>query len=97
MKSNSTICVCLVVGLITLLLPACFEASDKEKGTADSAMLLDESATPAPHALIRLQERPVFQVDERKRPFAAIEDLADRSDKIRVGDKPMTIRESKPE
>lgn len=93
MKNNSRICVYLATGLITLLLSACFQACNKNAGTADSAMLLDKSATSAPHALIRLQERPVFQTDDRKKPFAMIDD---RSDKIRAGDNPLTIRELKP-
>ncbi len=93
MKNNSRICVYLATGLITFLLSACFQTSNKNAGIADTAMLLDKSATPAPHALIRLQERPVFQIDDRKRPFAMIDD---RSDKIRAGDDPLTIRELKP-
>lgn len=70
--------------------------SDKNKTPAESAMLLDESPTPALHALIRLQERPVFQMDDKKRPFAMVSDSDDKSRKIKVKDKPLTIQESEP-
>jgi hypothetical protein len=75
--------------------------SDKNKISADRAMLLDESSTPALYALIRPQERPVFQMDDKKRPFAMVSDSDDKSDKIepkiKAKDKPLTIQESKPE
>jgi hypothetical protein len=93
MKNNSRLCACLATVLMTLLLSACFQASYKNSRTTDTAMLMDKSAIPAPHALIRLQERPVFQIDDKKRPFAMIDD---RRDKIRTDDKPLTIRELKP-
>lgn len=95
MKNNSRIYVYLAVGLIILLL-VCFYASNKNAGAVDTAMLLDKSATPAPYALIRLQERPVFQIDDRERPFAMIDDLDDRSDKTRVSDNPLSIQELEP-
>jgi len=75
--------------------------SDKNKISADRAMLLDESPTPALYALIRPQEQPVFQMDDKKRPFAMVSDSDDKSDKIetkiKAKDKPLTIQESKPE
>lgn len=71
--------------------------SDKKTTSAGSAMLQDESPTPALHALIRLQERPVFQMDDKKRPFAMVSDSDDKSRKIKAKDKPLTIQESKPE
>jgi hypothetical protein len=93
MKNNCRLCAYLTIVLMTLLLSACFKASYKNSETADTAMLMDKSANPAPHALIRMQERPVFQIDDKKRPFAMIDD---RIDKIRTSDKPITIRELKP-
>lgn len=94
MKKNVRICVCLVTALIALLLSGCSQAGNKNEETAGTAMLLDKSAAPAPHALIRLQERPVFQVDDRKRPLAMIDD---RIDKVKADDKLLTIREIKPD
>jgi hypothetical protein len=72
------------------------DTSDKNTITADRAMLLDESFTPALHSLIRLQERPVFQMDDKERPFAMINDLEYSSREIRAKDAPLTISESKP-
>lgn len=72
------------------------DTSDKNTITADSAMLLDETFTPALQSLIRLQERPVFQMDDKERPFAMINDLEYSSREIRAKDAPVTIRESKP-
>jgi hypothetical protein len=71
--------------------------SDKNTTAADRAMLLDESPTPALHVLIRLQEQPVFQMDDKKRPFAMLSDSDDKRRKIKAKDKPLTIQESKPE
>ena len=71
--------------------------SDKNKKSADSAMLLDESPLPALYALISLQERPVFQMDDKERPFAMVSDSDDKGRKIKAKDKPLTIQESKPE
>lgn len=71
--------------------------TDKDTTAADSAMLLDESPTPAPHALIRLQERPVFQKDDKMGSFAMMNDLDYIGDKIQAYDEPLTIRESKPD
>ncbi len=86
----------LVVLLTLILLPACLQNSNKKPGNSDHKMILDKSATPASYSLIRLQERPLFQKDDRKRPYGMIEDIDDLSDKIRVGDKPLTIQEIKP-
>jgi hypothetical protein len=72
------------------------DTSDKNTITADRAMLLDESFTPALQSLIRLQERPVFQMDDKERPFAMINDLEYSSREIRAKDAPLTISESKP-
>jgi len=93
MRRNSRILVYSAIGLVILLLLAWFGASNKNARTADSAMLLDESATPAPYGLTRLQERPVFQIDDRGRPFAMIDD---RSDKVLTDDNPLTIQELRP-
>jgi hypothetical protein len=78
MKKNSRILAYSATGLIILLLLfAWFQANNNNAGTADNAMLLDESVTPAPYALIRLQEQPVFQIDDTGKPFATIDDLDD--------------------
>jgi len=84
---------CLAAALMTLSLSACSNAGGQRAAGSATAMQLDEGAIPAPHALIRLQERPAFPVDENKRPFAMIDD---RSDKPRAGDKALSIQEAKP-
>lgn len=89
MKNQIRTWVYIVTALIILLLSACCYDGRNKTG-----MLLDEEAIQAPHALIRLQEQPVFHMDNRKRPFAMIDD---RNDKIRASDKPLNIQESKPE
>jgi len=97
MKKNSRILAYSATGLIILLLLfAWFQASNKNAGTADNAMLLDESVTPAPYALIRLQEQPVFQIDDTGKPFATIDDLDDRGDKVLTDDNPLIIQELRP-
>jgi hypothetical protein len=51
----------------------------KSKQGADAGttgrMLADDSADPAPFALVPLEERPAFRTDDRDRPFAALMDL----------------------
>ena len=97
MKNNSRIFAYSAAGLILLLLLfAWFQASNKNAGTVDKSMLLDESVTPAPYALVRLQEQPVFQTDDTGKPFATIDDLDDRGDKTLTGDNPLTIQELMP-
>lgn len=92
MKNNCKIWVYLAAALITLLLSACSDDGNKKTvGTADTSMLLDGEATPAPHTLIRLQERQMFPVDDRKREYAIIED---RDDKQQTSNKPLSIQES---
>lgn len=93
MKNNNRIYACLSAGLIALLSSACIQPINKNMETADTAMLLDRSAIPTQHGLIRLQERPVFRIDAEKRPFAMMDDL---SDKTRENGKPLTVRELKP-
>ena len=80
--------------LMAALLSACMHQESKNvKGTADSAMLSDTEATPAPGGLVRLQEGPAFPVDHKEKPFALIDDGDDRA---AAGDKPISIQESRP-
>ena len=94
MKDNSRKWIYITAGLLTAsFISACCGVRIKNAKTIDAAMLLDEAARPTQHALIRPQERPVFHIDDRKRPFAMIDD---RGNKIRSVDKPIHIQEFKP-
>lgn len=60
-----------------------------------TAMRLDESPTPAPFAMCRPTERPVFQCDDKGREFATKDDLVERE--CAAGEpKPQEVHESKP-
>jgi hypothetical protein len=94
MKNYTNRMVCLIAGLIFILPTACYHAGKTSMGPTNDKMLMDGSGAAAPHALVTLQERPVFQVDDMKRPIAM---EADSIKKTRTADKPLTIQESKPE
>ena len=84
-----------IAGLsMALTLSACNGEVEDKSDNPRTAMLMDETATPAPHRLIRLQERPVFPVDENKLPIAMLEDSGD---KPRPSDKPVELQEAKPQ
>ena len=89
MKDDGRILVYGASALVTLLLSGCLTAK-----TADITLLMDEDAIPARHALLRLQERPVFPLDDRGRSFAMIDDSYDK--RRAASDKPVNIEESKP-
>jgi len=90
MKNDSKTWVFLAAVLIALLLTACPGVDNKETGTA---ILQDGEATPASHSLIRLQERQMFPVDDKKRQYAMNEDS---KDKHPASGKPLSIEELKP-
>lgn len=95
MKEDSRTWVYLAIALTALLLSGCFHPDNKTtEGFAGTAMLMDREVKPAPQSLIRLQERPVFPVDDRKRPIAMVDDS---KEKIKTSDKPINLQESKPE
>ena len=91
MKNDIRKWIYLTTALIALLLSACFDTGNKKP---TRTMLQDKEAIQAPYALIRLKERPVFPVDDRKRSFAMIDD---RNDKIKAKDRPLNIQESRSE
>jgi len=94
MKKRSNAYGYLAAVLPALLLSACTATGNKTTvDTVDAAMLSDKEAVPVSHALIRLQERPTFPVDERNRGYAM---LADRDGQRGARDKPVSIRESNP-
>ena len=97
MKIKSRILIYSVAGLVILLLLfAWFQILNKNEGTAGSAMLQDESVTPAPYALIRLQELPVFPIDDTGKSFATMDDQEDRSGIDSTDDNPVIIQELRP-
>lgn len=74
------------------LLSNCSEIRDEGATKENKALMLeDENPTPAPHSLVRPQERPTFPVDENQRQYAMTED---REDKHGATDKPVSIREA---
>jgi hypothetical protein len=79
-KTGRILAYSLVVMAIVLLLFAWLRANNKVVETDGIAMLLDESATPAPFALSNLQEEPIFQTDDTGKQFATADDLEDRGD-----------------
>lgn len=66
----------------------------KKRRTGDGALLLDDSATPAPYPLSQLHESPGFEVDESGRPFATVEDLDAPGRGVSAPSRPSTIDES---
>jgi hypothetical protein len=81
----------LVAGLLAGL--AWFRSKSQTRRMGDSALLLDDSATPAPYGLSPLQEPPVFEEDESGRPFTALADLDARESLVSAAGKPGTIDE----
>ncbi len=57
----------------------------------DVLVLEDESPTPAPHSLVRLQEQPTFPRDDNQRQYAMREDFQDRH---RASEEPLTLEET---
>jgi len=96
MKTTNKVLIYLATGLVILVvLFAWVQTRNKDTGTAAIAMLEDESVTPAPYDLIRIQEQPVFQMDNNGMQFAALDDLEDRIENL-TDDNPLIIQESKP-
>ena len=93
MKNNKKLAYSIIGLIILLLLFVWFQTRNKNMGSTDNGMLLDESATPAPYALIRIQEQPVFKIDYTGKPFATMEDIDDRSEKFLIDDSPLIIQE----
>jgi hypothetical protein len=52
----------------------------------------DTEGLRGPFGLVRMSETPPFPVDERKRPYAMLDD---RAEKPRASEKPIAIEESK--
>jgi len=57
-------------------------------------ILADKAVKAPPSGLVRLQERPLFPMDENKFSIAMLEDSGE---KPRPSDKPVAIAESKPQ
>lgn len=95
MNNDSKTGIYFAVVLLALQLSACTGYGHyKTVGTTDGAMLMDEDVTPAANKLIRLQEQRPFPIDDRKMPYAMIDDRK-KPRKISSG-KPVSITEAKP-
>lgn len=64
--------------------------------TPSEGMLLDESATPAPHGLVTPEERPLFSTDERGTAFAMAHDVEERKPS-RSNRMPFLLEEAEPD
>lgn len=93
MNDDNKIWVYIIALSMTFLLSACCSSDNKtDRKSADIAMLLDRDATPAPHALVRIQERQLFPMDENKKQYAMSDDRKDRKS---TKNTPITIQESR--
>jgi hypothetical protein len=88
---SKTLAILSIAWMTVALLSACMH--QETKGTADPAMLSDKEPIQTPGGLMRLQERPAFPVDDKKRPFAMIDDGAVRAP---ASGKPVSLQESSP-
>ena len=88
--NTSRIVKVVFAALIASVPAACTREEGKAKPTAE--IQSDTEGLRASNGLIRLQESPVFPVDETKKPFAMIDD---RADKVRAGDKPLRMEEQR--
>ena len=61
-----------------------------------SGMAMDDSASPAASALVRLQELPPCKVDESGRPYLLMDDLDDRERRESATSLPILLRENAP-
>jgi hypothetical protein len=91
MKNESRTSHVLLAVLIASLLSGCSHVESSARRAAE--IQSDKEGRRGQYGLIHLRESPAFPVDDRKRPFAMIDD---RTDKSRTSEKPMRIEESKP-
>jgi hypothetical protein len=64
--------------LAALTLSSLAGCAARGKETPDATMLTDKDSTPRSQGVIRLQERSIFPVDEKRRPIAMVDDGEDR-------------------
>ena len=77
--------------LLALVMASALSACAHEEGNVKSAEIqADKESLLAAGGLIHLQESPAFPVDDKKTPFAMMED---RTERARASDKPLRLDE----
>jgi hypothetical protein len=90
MKNASRARRLLFTALLASFLSGCVQVEGNAKRAGE--IQSDKESLRGSYGLIHLRESPAFPVDEKKRPFAMIDD---RTDRARASEKPIRIEESK--
>lgn len=96
MEATRKRCLIPVCAVMILILAACAnQGGIKDGRDASVGIQMDKEAARSTHGLIHLQERPVFPLDDRQRPFAMLLDSRRKASTDEDG--PAPIEESRPE